>query len=715
MTLELFKYLKESKWDKFKNYIDENVDEDYNIYDNNYNYLLHYIINYNKYDLLNFFLEKIETIKLDILDTDERTILYVPIKYNYMNIIKLLLKISEKIIGIPIIDLRDKNGYTALHYTIIFKNLELFKILIESKSNPYIKDNLSNDSFLLSIQYNNYEMVKYLLENNYNINTSNKFNENGLHLSINFKFNKLSNYLIDNDIDINQVELKNGITPFHQAIILNLNKLAKKMLNKDANINLQDYFGNSSVHYCIIENNFEMLEYIFDLKQDIQYNNTNINGDTILHLFIDNYNLSKEKNIKILNHLIENTNINIQDNQGNTALHLLTHKNILSNKLINKNINLFIKNEQGETVFDLSEDKEKLIKIAAESYYKQLKQNKKWKLNWEIFCSTNNLKEIQKLMNKKTGDIKSLCLDKIINLITQEKKSMPSLEYEKSISFDTGIAVKFCSYTGSTIDIICGLLFLKKTYQNIGFVIDSPLTQHDKLEKYYKKLGIDIKYKLEFINFEFVWIYQQLYVPTYFDVYIQKILESDIEYIIIPIGIELDIGAHANIILWDIKNHKIERFEPNGKYNPPSLNYNPDKLDLILINKLSCYDDKLEIIKPKDYLPLIGFQTLESLETPYCKSIGDPNGFCGVWSIWWIYYRLQYKSISPKKLADKLIKQIKMENYSFKKIIRNFSANITKIRDEYLENVDLNINQWINGTYTDKKLNELEKIIIQDF
>ena len=87
MTLELFKYLKESKWDKFKNYIDENVDEDYNIYDNNYNYLLHYIINYNKYDLLNFFLEKIETIKLDILDTDERTILYVPIKYNYMNFI----------------------------------------------------------------------------------------------------------------------------------------------------------------------------------------------------------------------------------------------------------------------------------------------------------------------------------------------------------------------------------------------------------------------------------------------------------------------------------------------------------------------------------------------------------------------------------------------------------------------------------------------------
>ena len=52
------------------------------------------------------------------------------------------------------------------------------------------------------------------------------------------------------------------------------------------------------------------------------------------------------------------------------------------------------------------------------------------------------------------------------------------------------------------------------------------------------------------------------------------------KYIIIPIGIEISIGSHANILFWDIEKKTLERFEPNGSNYPMNLNYNPSLLDV---------------------------------------------------------------------------------------------------------------------------------------
>lgn len=715
MISELFNYLKESKWDKFKSFINKNPNENYNIYDKNYNYIIQYIINYNKIDLLKLVLNTSKSIKLDVLDSDGRTILYIPIKYNYIDILNLLLEQSKKIIGIPLIDIRDKNGYTALHYSIIFNNINAFKLLLKNNANPNTKDNSNNNCLLLSVKYKNITTLKILIENNIiNINSTNNNKETGLHFSINYKYDDISFYLINKGIELNKFENVNRIIPLHQAIILQSNKIAKLLIDKNSDINYQDIYGNSSLHYCIIEKNYVIFEYIINSKIPIEYNNTNINGDTILHLFIDNFDLSQEKNISILKKFVINTNINIQDNQGNTQLHLLIKKNIYLDEYKNKKLNIFIQNDKSENILQLSNQKDKLISFAAISYYNQLKKNKNWNLKWEVYCSKNNLKELEKLMKKK-GTTEKLCIEKIKKTIETEQKSMPSLEYDELINFDHGIPVKFCSYTGSTIDVLFGLLFLKNKFSNVGFLIDSPLTQHPDLEKYYEKLGINIKYKLDFINFEIVWVFQNLHVPTYFDTEIKKLLDAKYEFIVIPIGIELSNGSHSNVLIWDVKNHKIERFEPNGKYNPKNLNYNPTKLDTILINRLSLFDEKLEILKPIDYLPIIGFQILEILETPHCENIGDPNGFCAVWSTWWTYQRLTYKNIESKKLVLKLMKHIKRMNFSFKSIIRNFSGYITNLRDKFLKDINIDINDWMNGNYSNKQLALLEKNIMNHF
>jgi ankyrin repeat protein len=60
--------------------------------------------------------------------------------------------------------------------------------------------------------------------------------------------------------------------------------------------------GNSALHYCIIEKRNDVLKELFN--HDVNYNNTNMNGNTALHLLINendiNINIEKQHDIDIL-------------------------------------------------------------------------------------------------------------------------------------------------------------------------------------------------------------------------------------------------------------------------------------------------------------------------------------------------------------------------------------------------------------------------------
>ena len=108
---------------------------------------------------------------------------------------------------------------------------------------------------------------------------------------------------------------------------------------------------------------------------------------------------------------------------------------------------------------------------------------------------------------------------------------------------------------------------------------------------------------------------------------------------------------------------------------------------------------------------------LEILETEKTKKIGDANGFCGVWCIWWVYQRMlniDNTKIDIVNIANEIIKFIKFDNQSFKSIIRNFSKKITTLRDIYLKKYNIDINDWIVSNYSDEILNNLEKDIFKN-
>jgi hypothetical protein len=55
----------------------------------------------------------------------------------------------------------------------------------------------------------------------------------------------------------------------------------------------------------------------------------------------------------------------------------------------------------------------------------------------------------------------------------------------------------------------------------------------------------------------------------------------------------------------------------------------------------------------------------------------------------------------------------KIKNIKFKNLIRNYSKNITDLRDNYLKKYDIDFNDWINENYDEELVDNLEKDIIQ--
>ena len=56
------------------------------------------------------------------------------------------------------------------------------------------------------------------------------------------------------------------------------------------------------------------------------------------------------------------------------------------------------------------------------------------------------------------------CMKKIKNIITKDKISVPQIDKIK-INIDSGIFVDSCYYTGTSIDIIFGLIHIKNNFR----------------------------------------------------------------------------------------------------------------------------------------------------------------------------------------------------------------------------------------------------------
>lgn len=731
--ITLYQFIKANKEEQFLEYISNLTPEeiDVNMRDENGNYLVFFAIIMNNRRILRVLIEY--GCRLDVIDTEGYSILYYPIKYNYIEIIDILLENDKKIIGISLLNIKDRRGAVPLFYAIQYKNQYALQELLISGADANYKNDANVNSLHLAVRKRDITMVKMLTKYVKNLDARTNSGSTALHFACNYQSYDIVKILLEKGASQNVIEADYDFYPIFYAVVQNNVEITKLLVDYNANPNNQDYEGNTVIHYAILNNHTEILDYIIN-HYPVKYTNTNvyiedinnkldvtrdyidpnivnIDGLTITHLMLYNYRTDYDKYLtKILPH----TNLNYQDNIGNTILHLLLEYDVWKkfvDILETKKLNIFIKNIKGISVMDMVhiQERELFLNTVIKSYYNYLKKYENgWAEGWQNTCSSPNVDEAD-------------CLQLIRKNIVNDNISAPIKKNKINISIVEDEVVHFSTFTGSVLDVLVGFKYLTKKYPDATSLFHSNQEYVPELEKYNQSLGIAENPHQHLIHFEIRWVYQRIFLPPGFESVISNIINSKkYKYIIIPIGIILSNGHHSNGLFYDIDNNIMERFEPHGSDYPNQFNYNPDLLDEILYKKISNILSKIrgnvtiKYYKPMNYLPKIGFQTLENTEVTVNKNIGDPNGFCTLWTIWYLDYRLQYPSEKPKKIVKNLIRQIKIINASFRSIIRNYSRKITDLRDSYLAKIKHNINDYINNRLSIEELRKLLIIILTD-
>jgi ankyrin repeat protein len=733
---ELFDLLREKKYKLFEeklNKIDDDFIFDINIKDKQNNYFMTYAVSMNNIDIIKLLIKK--GANVDISDKHNRSIILTAINYSFYEVIELLLAENKNNVGINIVDMKDNNFRIPLHHAIEIKNIEAINLLLKYGSNVNTVDKHGNNSLHIAVMSRSLEICEMIVKYITNIDSKRHNGESSIHISCNLQLEDITRLLIKNNININVCDYSHEITPVHYCVLLNEKNILNLLIDNNVDPNVQDIYGNTPLHYSIIENNFEIFMILTkskNTKNMINMNMWNLEGEIPLHNVFKNNSEHLNEHIDIM---LNDSNLSIQDSDGNTCLHFictLGNYKEYESILVTKRLNIFIKNSSDVTPLDILSknisEYEKFIDIVVDSYLFRLRDAKNlWHEEWENICSkdfinvTNNeVKILEKNKfnkNKKISEenymsscgdiIKNKLKDIVIKIKNNEiechNTSYPMKKTNICVKIIEGASLDFCTFTGSTLDILIGLIYLLKKHKNSCGMLTKNFAENKELCKFYKSMGILMNSKCEFLNFEIVWINKKLHVMNEFQEQFTKCKKSSKRFIIIPLGIEMNEGNHAGYLIYDKLSNEIERFEPHGASTPPGLHYNPSLLDKMLKNKFKTVDDNLKYISPKEYLPKVGFQSMD-IEENDKKRIGDPGGFCALWCIWYVDMRLTYDEIDRKKLVKILMKTVRSNNVSFKNMIRNYGANVIEIRDKILRESDMNVNDWLNDKYTDVKI-----------
>ena len=113
-----------------------------------------------------------------------------------------------------------------------------------------------------------------------------------------------------------------GYTPINRALEYGYMNIAKLLIEKGANVNIKNNFGNSPLHFTANKNDEEMVQLLIKCIDKTSINGQDNQGNTPLHNALEN------GYIKIAKLLIrEGADINIKNNSGNSPLHFAVYEN----------------------------------------------------------------------------------------------------------------------------------------------------------------------------------------------------------------------------------------------------------------------------------------------------------------------------------------------------------------------------------------------------
>ena len=189
---------------------------------------------------------------------------------------------------------------------------------------------------------------------------------------------------------------------------------------------------------------------------------------------------------------------------------------------------------------------------------------------------------------------------------------------------------------------------------------------------------------------------------------IKKTIDDGKKIIITRINIIGNI-LHANILLIDVLNKRILRFEPQGGISKDDIDVLDNKL--IELFKTDNILNSYKYYKPYDYEPINGLQSLSQETNILNTRKGDINGFCVAWCLWFVEFYIQNNSLlssdNIKMIIPKVIKKLVNNGYLISEYIRNYANYIHKKFVTYLISKSFPYSNIYYERYSDDELTNL--------
>ena len=238
-------------------------------------------------------------------------------------------------------------------------------------------------------------------------------------------------------------------------------------------------YSSSLIFNAIKENNYNALNFLINQKEIISINFKDNDGLTILHILINKLVNENENIMIIIENILQRADvnhiINVQDNNGNTPLHLcaISRNYILCDKLINAGANHLIKNNSGLYVESESESITRNTCI----------NSKKPIIDQTIFISKKNLRSLKDNDDidddKKDNDdnVEKNIMKNIISSLTTSNKldNSSDSEEEEKINVNQSSNINQSAIIDDTSEFINRLINTEnndKNLENLSHVIN---------------------------------------------------------------------------------------------------------------------------------------------------------------------------------------------------------------------------------------------------
>eukprot|EP00833_Pecoramyces_ruminatium_P011744 jgi/Orpsp1_1/1185776/evm.model.c7180000095194.1 len=211
----------------------------------------------------------------------------------------------------PFIRQKNKFSNTALHWACYQGHKEMVEYLLNRNidkndflTSPLIKASINNHEEIVKLIIENKEIFGN--ENKNFINSSNRLCESSIFFTCKNGSYNLTKYLIDNGADINTSN-NNQSTPFIVACKYGHLEIVKLLVENKANYKYKDKDGNSGFAFACMKGYTDIIIYLLSLDKDDKYFINDVNEDkynSIIHACMNN-------NRKIVQILLNNgANVN---------------------------------------------------------------------------------------------------------------------------------------------------------------------------------------------------------------------------------------------------------------------------------------------------------------------------------------------------------------------------------------------------------------------